>query len=107
MLPCLEIFVLGSLPHFYLAEPSILETMEGMSPKEHLHKSGIYFDLACELNCRYIVEYSLKFNFIFKLTGVPIQTMERYQISFLVQRISEYKIFSSIAGDIYIPGRPV
>lgn len=51
MFPCLDIFILGSLPHFYLTEPSIFKTMEGMNPTEHLHKSGIYFDLVSELDC--------------------------------------------------------
>lgn len=45
MYPCVDVFVLASLPHFYLTEPSILNTLDGMNPKEHLHKGGIYFDL--------------------------------------------------------------
>lgn len=44
---CLDIFVMGGAPHFYSAEPSLLDTVEGMKPREHLHKSGIYFDLVC------------------------------------------------------------
>lgn len=47
MFPCLDIFVLGSLPHFYLADASILGTLDGMEPKKHLHETGIYFDLVC------------------------------------------------------------
>lgn len=43
--PCLDVFLLGSLPHFYLSDPSILNTLEGMHPTEHLHEGGIYFDL--------------------------------------------------------------
>lgn len=42
---CLDIFVLGSLPHFYSADPSIRETLDGLEPKKELHKTGIYFDL--------------------------------------------------------------
>lgn len=49
MFPCLDIFVLGSLPHFYLTEPSILKTLDGMEPKEHAHKAGIYIDLVCDI----------------------------------------------------------
>ncbi|KAJ6635489.1 Sensory neuron membrane protein 1 [Pseudolycoriella hygida] len=79
---CLDIFVMGSLPHFYSTDPRIRETLEGMHPNEALHKTGIYFDL---------------------LTGSPILTFERYQVSWLVKRIPEYPIFSSIAGDVWIP----
>lgn len=48
MYPCLDIFVLGSLPHFYLTEPSLLKALDGMNPKEHLHKAGVYFDLVAK-----------------------------------------------------------
>lgn len=103
MYPCLDIFVLGSLPHFYLTDPSMLNTLDGMEPKEHAHKAGIYFDLVCVLfvynsQSRYFV-----IEFFLKLTGAPILTFERYQVSWLVKRVPEYPIFSSIAGDIYIP----
>lgn len=45
MYPCLDIFVLGSLPHFYLTDPNILTTMDGMKPTKDLHKTGVNFDL--------------------------------------------------------------
>lgn len=48
--PCLDVFVLGSLPHFYLADPKLRDTMMGMDPNEALHKTGIYFDLVCVIS---------------------------------------------------------
>lgn len=42
---CLDIFVSISSPHFYLAESSIRDTIEGMDPKENLHETGCYMDL--------------------------------------------------------------
>lgn len=52
---CLDIFVLGSLPHFYLGDPSLRDRVEGMDPREHLHKSGIYFELVSyfSVHCQY------------------------------------------------------
>lgn len=42
---CLGYFILGTFPHFYMSDSSLGDAVEGMNPKEDLHKSGLYFDL--------------------------------------------------------------
>lgn len=108
MYPCLDIFVSGSLPHFYRADPIILTTLEGMNPKHHLHKVGVNFDLVSAFylpaTCKYHQRIAIVVEFPFsKVSGTPIFAYERWQVNFLVQRVPEYPIFSSIAGDLWIP----
>ncbi|XP_063706224.1 sensory neuron membrane protein 1-like [Culicoides brevitarsis] len=79
---CLDIFVLGSFPHFYLAEPSIFETIDGMEPQENIHRTGIFFDL---------------------LTGVPVLSLERFQVNFRLKRILKYPIMANLPYDVWIP----
>uniref|UniRef100_A0A336LTW5 Sensory neuron membrane protein 1 n=1 Tax=Culicoides sonorensis TaxID=179676 RepID=A0A336LTW5_CULSO len=79
---CLDIFVLGSLPHFYLAENNVRESLEGMKPTKKLHQTGIYFDL---------------------ITGVPIRSLERFQVNFRLNKVKEYPIMSNLPDHIWIP----
>lgn len=42
---CLDVFVSVSAPHFYLAESSVRDKLDGMHPRVDLHETGVYFDL--------------------------------------------------------------
>lgn len=48
--PCFKIFISISAPHFYLADPSLRETIDGMEPRESLHDTGCYIDLVCKIS---------------------------------------------------------
>ncbi|KAG4076310.1 hypothetical protein HA402_005753 [Bradysia odoriphaga] len=79
---CLKLFLSASSPHYYLAEASIRDTVDGMNPDANLHETGCYLDLQL---------------------GVPLIARQRVQVNILLKRIPEYPIFSSIAGDIWFP----
>lgn len=98
---CLDIFVLGSLPHFYLADASIRETLDGLEPKKELHKTGIYFDMVRPFMTK--ANICNKFHILKKLTGVPILSLERFQVNFRLKRILKYPIMSNLPYDLWIP----
>ncbi len=54
---CVDLFVSISLPHFYLADPSVLDTVNGLQPIAKRHETGIYFDLVCD---SFIYDWSRK-----------------------------------------------
>lgn len=74
---CLDIFVLGSFPHFYLADEGVRNALEGMNPKKELHKTGIYFDLVRKYLKKKLHEFSRNFdNFVaHRHTNIIIRTI--------------------------------
>lgn len=107
MHPCLKIFVLGSLPHFLGVDRTILTTVDGMNPKKDLHRCGANFDLVFPfffhltliiLSKRIVIEFPF-----LKKTGTPLLAYERWQVNFLVERVPQLPIFSSINGEFWMP----
>ncbi|XP_057325256.1 protein croquemort-like isoform X2 [Microplitis mediator] len=70
-----------SLPHFYLADPSYLNAVDGLSPSKDKHE----FSMLVEPNF-----------------GIPLQVKARLQLNLLIQPIKHLSIYTDIPR-VYMP----
>lgn len=70
-----------SLPHFYLADPSYSEKIEGMKPDKALHETFVVLD---------------------PVMGVPMQVKAQLQLNLLVRHDDEIEMFKNIS-DTFVP----
>ncbi|CAG5108740.1 Similar to crq: Protein croquemort (Drosophila melanogaster) [Cotesia congregata] len=70
-----------SLPHFYLADPSYLDAVDGLSPSKNKHE----FSMLVEPNF-----------------GVPLRVSARLQLNLLIQPIKHLSLYTNIPR-IYMP----
>lgn len=100
-----------SYPHFYKADPSMLEAIEGLNPNPELHESFLYVQPKSGLPLKFAFRFQInmalqnighmsrveKFeNFVLPLLWFEIVSTGKYRIAYIQYRIYRYISKTSI-----------
>ncbi|EAA07986.4 AGAP002451-PA [Anopheles gambiae str. PEST] len=84
--PCLGGPIIGSKPHFYGADPKLVEAVDGLAPNKAAHDVYIHFELAS----------------ICWFTGSPVSAAKRLQFSMELGPIRDHELFGQLP-DVILP----
>ncbi|XP_049287128.1 sensory neuron membrane protein 1 [Anopheles funestus] len=73
--PCLGGPIIGSKPHFYDADPKLIEAVDGLEPNKEAHDVYIHFEL---------------------FTGSPVSAAKRLQFSMELGPINDHEVFGQL-----------
>uniref|UniRef100_A0A182P753 Sensory neuron membrane protein 1 n=1 Tax=Anopheles epiroticus TaxID=199890 RepID=A0A182P753_9DIPT len=98
--PCLGGPIIGSKPHFYGADPKLVEAVAGLAPNKEAHDVYIHFELASicmayRFECPFFIALYTRVLFL-QFTGSPVSAAKRLQFSIELGPVHDHDVFGQL-----------